>query len=175
MPRGRPRGLHDPLHALRMLERVQHKYGTAYESQYVASDRQQVIEQNGGARLRELREKNYHTSNPQEYCEQEWQVVRYMLVGDPAQVARMGPSACDMPNEWPTNLVRHFEHHFAGSVQKLDVPRERVAKLKTPDARGDHRVSRRRLAGRRSENYGRSTQISAALPYAWEANAPGSA
>lgn len=134
-------GLMVVLYALDHPERVdrivqlgpaQLKYGTEYEPQYVANDRQQVIEQNGGARLRELRAQNYHTSKPKEYCEEEWQVVRYMLVGDPSQVARMGSSVCEMPNEWPTNLVRHFEHHFAGSVQKLDVPRERVTALKTP-------------------------------------------
>ena len=36
-----------------------------------------------------------------------------------------------MPNEWPVNLRRHFDHHFAG-VQRLDVPREVVARVKVP-------------------------------------------
>ena len=30
------------------------------------------------------------------------------------------------------NLARHMERHFVGSVQKLDVPRERVARLQKP-------------------------------------------
>jgi pimeloyl-ACP methyl ester carboxylesterase len=44
----------------------------------------------------------------------------------------MGKGVCDMPNEWPVNLARRLEAHFVGSVQKLDVPRERVAQLTMP-------------------------------------------
>jgi pimeloyl-ACP methyl ester carboxylesterase len=108
------------------------KFGTEYRPEYVATDRQQVIDQHGGARLRELRAQNYHTQHPREYCVEEWRVVRFMLVGDPANVERMGPGACDQQNEWPTNLAQHMERHFGGSVMKLDVPRERVAKLQQP-------------------------------------------
>jgi proline iminopeptidase len=108
------------------------KFGTEYRGEYVANDRQQVIDQNGGARLRELRASNYHTTHPREYCEEEWRVVRFMLVGDPQRVDRLGPGLCDLPNEWPANLSRHMERHFVGSVQKLDVPRERVTQLQNP-------------------------------------------
>jgi proline iminopeptidase len=108
------------------------KFGTEYRAEYVANDRQQVIDQNGGARLRELRASNYHTTHPREYCEAEWRVVRFMLVGDPQRVDRLGPGLCDLPNEWPSNLSQHMERHFVGSVQKLDVPRERVAQLQKP-------------------------------------------
>jgi pimeloyl-ACP methyl ester carboxylesterase len=38
---------------------------------------------------------------------------------------------CDMPNEWPVNLERHFEHHFA-AVQRLDVPVESVRRVRAP-------------------------------------------
>jgi proline iminopeptidase len=108
------------------------KFGSEYRPDYVAADRQQVIDRHGGARLRELREQNYHTTHPREYCEEEWRVVRFMLVGDPDRVARMGPGVCDMPNEWPATLAQHMERHFVGSVQKLDVPRERIARLRQP-------------------------------------------
>jgi proline iminopeptidase len=108
------------------------KFGTEYRSEYVATDRQQVMDRHGGARLRELRAANYHTEHPREYCEEEWSVVRFVLVGRASNVERMGPGVCDLPNEWPTNLARHMERHFGGSVMKLDVPRERVAKLQQP-------------------------------------------
>jgi proline iminopeptidase len=108
------------------------KFGTEYRPEYVAADRQQVIEQHGGARLRELRERNVHTTHPREYCEEEWRVVRFMLVGDTKSVERLGPGLCDLPNEWPTHLAPHLEQHFGGSIRQLDVPRERVAKLQTP-------------------------------------------
>jgi pimeloyl-ACP methyl ester carboxylesterase len=108
------------------------KFGTEYRPEYVAGDRQQVIDGHGGARLRELRAQNYHTTHPREYCIEEWQVVRFMFVGDPARVDILGKGACDMPNEWPTNLARHMEQHFGGSVMKLDVPRASVATLRKP-------------------------------------------
>jgi proline iminopeptidase len=108
------------------------KFGTEYRPEYVATDRQQVIDRHGGAKLRELRQKEYHTTHPREYCEEEWRVVRFMLVGDPDRVERLGSGVCESPNEWPVNLARHFERHFVGSVQKLDVPRERVARLQQP-------------------------------------------
>ena len=108
------------------------KFGTEYKPEYVARDAQQVIDEHGGGRLREMRKQNYHVTHPREYCEQEWRVVRYMLVGDPANVERLGVGVCDMSNEWPVNLARHMQHHFGGSVQKLDVPRERVARLQKP-------------------------------------------
>ena len=108
------------------------KLSTEYRPEYVATDRQEVIDRHGGARLRELRAQNYHTTHPREYCEEEWRVVRFMLVGDPDRVERMGPGLCDLPNEWPVNLARHMERHFGGSVLKLDVPRERAAQLQQP-------------------------------------------
>jgi pimeloyl-ACP methyl ester carboxylesterase len=51
-------------------------------------------------------------------------------VGDPRKAAQL-LDPCDMPNEWPANLERHFEHHF-GAVQRLDVPREAVARVRVP-------------------------------------------
>lgn len=58
--------------------------------------------------------------------------MRFMLVGDPKSVERLGPGLCDLPNEWPSNLARHMEQQFGNSIRKLDVPRERVARLQTP-------------------------------------------
>ncbi len=108
------------------------KLSTEFRPEYVATDRQEVIDRHGGARLRELRAQNYHTTHPREYCEEEWRVVRFTLVGDAGKVERMGPGLCDLSNEWPVNLARHMERHFGGSVQKLDVPRERAAQLQQP-------------------------------------------
>lgn len=126
--------LDHPQHVERVVQLgpVPLKFGTEYRPEYVAADRQQVIEQNGGARLRELRADDYQTTHPREYCEEEWRVVRFMLVGDPQRVATLGTGVCEWPNEWPVNLARHMERHFVGSVQKLDVSRERVAQLRIP-------------------------------------------
>ena len=126
--------LDHPQHVERIVQLgpVPLKFGTEYQPEYVATDRQAVIDRHGGARLRELRQSNYHTSHPREYCEEEWRVVSFMLVGNPRHVDRLGPGPCEMPNEWPANLTRHLERHFVGSVQKLDAPRERFAKLQKP-------------------------------------------
>lgn len=83
------------------------------------------------AELRRWQKENYPATHPQEYCEQEWNYNRFGLVGDPAHVARLGGSQCAMPNEWPVNLAKHFEHSFV-SVQKLELPKEKIAQLKVP-------------------------------------------
>ncbi|MGH9862903.1 MAG: alpha/beta fold hydrolase [Candidatus Acidiferrales bacterium] len=84
------------------------------------------------AELRQLREQGYDVREPKDYCKKEWAVTRYTLVGDPAEVDRLGPGPCEYPNEWPVNFQRHLEAHFVGSVQKLDIPRERVRKVRVP-------------------------------------------
>ena len=126
--------LDHPQHVERIVQLgpVPLKFGTEYRPEYVATDRQEVIDRHGGARLRELRRSNYHTTQPRAYCEEEWRVVSFMLVGNPDRVDRLGSGPCEMPNEWPVNLARHLERHFVGSVQKLDVPRERFARLQIP-------------------------------------------
>ncbi|MGH9817508.1 MAG: alpha/beta fold hydrolase, partial [Candidatus Acidiferrales bacterium] len=82
--------------------------------------------------LRDMRARNYHLTHPREYCEEEWKVFRGGLVGDPAHMEKLGPSQCDMPNEWPMNLVRHMRLHFQESAQKHTVPREQIAQVKAP-------------------------------------------
>jgi pimeloyl-ACP methyl ester carboxylesterase len=54
-----------------------------------------------------------------------------MLVGNPANVDKLGRGVCDMPNEWPVNLTRHFQYNFA-SVQQLNVSQADVAKVSIP-------------------------------------------
>ena len=82
-------------------------------------------------KVQKLRDEGYYKNNPKDYCEQEWQVTRFRLVGNPANVDKLGKGWCDIPNEWPVNLQKHFQHSFV-SVQKLDIPREKVAQVKIP-------------------------------------------
>ena len=109
------------------------KYGTEYPSQLANQDKWTDIGANAAqlAELETLRTSGYDKSNPKEYCEKAWQVMRFRLVGDPSRVGRLGPGACDMQNEWPVNLERHFQYGFA-SVQKLDIPKEKVREVKQP-------------------------------------------
>lgn len=82
------------------------------------------------AEVRALRARGFHETNPQEYCEKEWLVTRVRLVGDRGAAAGLR-SNCAMPNEWPSRMAFHLEHHFASARRKhvdaidlaaLDVP-----------------------------------------------------
>jgi pimeloyl-ACP methyl ester carboxylesterase len=109
------------------------KFGTEYPKEFVNNDKLVDTGANAAdvARVQKLQEEGYFKANPKDYCEQEWQVTRFRLVGNPANVNKLGKGLCDLPNEWPANLQKHFQYSFV-SVQKLDIPRERVAQLRIP-------------------------------------------
>jgi pimeloyl-ACP methyl ester carboxylesterase len=107
------------------------KFGTQYPAHLTANDEKPVFDQAEVDKLLKLREEKYHINNPKEYCEKQWLVTRFMFVGNPANVYKLGKGQCDMPNEWPINFERHLQHHF-GSVQKLDIPKEKIAKVSIP-------------------------------------------
>jgi pimeloyl-ACP methyl ester carboxylesterase len=106
------------------------KFGTEYPDNLTAKD-----EPGDPKLLQELRrlrnEENYHVTHPKEYCEKEWIYTRVGLVGNPANADKVSANPCEMPNEWPVNLVKHFEYSFA-SVQKLNISKEQIAALKVP-------------------------------------------
>jgi pimeloyl-ACP methyl ester carboxylesterase len=120
----------DRVDRLVQLGPVPMKFGTEYPDNLVAKD-----EPRDPKLLQELRrlraEENYHVTHPKEYCEKEWMYTRIGLVGNPANVDRVSAKPCEMPNEWPANLVKHFESSFA-SIQKLDISKEKIASVKVP-------------------------------------------
>ena len=63
------------------------KFGTKYPPNLAASDKPGKAK--ALRRLHELQRKNYPTTNPQEYCEQEWAYTRFGLVGNAANVAEL--------------------------------------------------------------------------------------
>ena len=106
------------------------KFGTQYPDNLMNKD-----EPGDPALLQELRrlrkEENYHVTHPKEYCEKEWTYSRLGLVGNPANVDKISARPCEMPNEYPINLAKHFESSFA-SVQKLDIAKDKIAAVKVP-------------------------------------------
>jgi pimeloyl-ACP methyl ester carboxylesterase len=82
-------------------------------------------------RLKRLKEQGVDKTNPKEFCEATWAVNRYDVVGNPANVGKLGKGPCEMPNEWPSNLGRHFQYHFT-SVQSLNNSWEKAAKITQP-------------------------------------------
>jgi proline iminopeptidase len=104
---------------------------TEYPAELRNDDRDQVLDATGREKLRRLREENFHLEQPEKYCEEEWLVTRVLLVGDPENVEKLGAGACSMPNEWPTNFVRHLFHHF-GSMSRFDLTAADVERLPHP-------------------------------------------
>lgn len=107
------------------------KFGTKYPVSLTANDERPVPDRAEMAKLEELRKAGYDQSNPKEFCERQWQVTRFMLVGNPANVEKLGRGVCDMPNEWPVNLARHFQYSFT-SVQRLEISKADVARVSIP-------------------------------------------
>jgi proline iminopeptidase len=107
------------------------KFGTKYAANLTAQDREPAIDPVEDQKLRKLEQDGYHKSNPKDYCEKEWLLRRPMLVGKREDAHKVGPGYCHLTNEWPINLSRHFQHHFT-SVQRLDIPRNEIAKVKHP-------------------------------------------
>ena len=108
---------------------VPRRFGTEYPASLLHRDSVPVVDTAAVARLDSLERAGWPSQHPREFCE-ESRVLAVRLVGDPAKAKTLA-NPCAMPNEWPVNLRRHFEHHFAG-VQRLDVPREAVARVRVP-------------------------------------------
>jgi proline iminopeptidase len=122
-----------PQHVERLVQLgpVPLKFGTEYPSSLTNNDSKTVVDGEGWAKLEELRKSGFDQSSPKEFCEQQWRVTRVLLVGNPANVEKLGRGVCDMPNEWPVNLARHFQYHFA-SVQRLNVSKADVVRVTIP-------------------------------------------
>ncbi|MBD0369787.1 MAG: alpha/beta hydrolase [Pyrinomonadaceae bacterium] len=122
-----------PQHLERLIQLgpVPLKYGTEYPKSLTANDPQPVIDAAKLKELEELRKSGFDQSSPKEFCQQQWQLMRFNLVGNPANVEKLGRGVCDMPNEWPVNLARHFQYHFT-SVQRLNISKAEVAKVSIP-------------------------------------------
>jgi proline iminopeptidase len=122
-----------PRHVERLIQLgpVPLKYGTEYSKSLTANDARPVPDPSEMAKIDELRKSGFDQSSPKEFCEQQWRVTRFRLVGNPANVEKLGRGVCDMPNEWPVNLARHFQSHFI-SVQRLNVSKAEVARVSIP-------------------------------------------
>jgi proline iminopeptidase len=106
------------------------KFGTQYPDNLVNNDEPGDPEL--WRELRRLREQeNYHVTHPKEYCEKEWSLMRFRLVGNPANADKVSAKPCEIAKEYPINLLKHFEASFA-SVQKLDISKEKIAAIKVP-------------------------------------------
>lgn len=122
-----------PQHVRRIVQLgpVPVRFGTVYPAGLGPADYFAAMDSSALAGLRKLRAEGLPQRDPQAYCEAENAVTRVALVGDPANVSRLGMNPCTMPNEWPTNLANHFARHFV-SVQELGLSPSDFASLDKP-------------------------------------------
>jgi pimeloyl-ACP methyl ester carboxylesterase len=88
----------------------------------------------GVAKLRAMARGGLDRTRPKEYCQADWVVNRYALVGDRAHVGRLANSAdglCNYANEWPVNLSRHIDASFA-SIQRVRLSTSDFARVTMP-------------------------------------------
>jgi pimeloyl-ACP methyl ester carboxylesterase len=115
------------------LDPVPIKYDTKYPAG-LSEDYTAALDPVGVKKLDELQKQGFDRSHPEEYCELDWQVQRFALVGDPTHVDRLGvpkTGLCDLENEWPVNLNPHFEASFA-SIQTIDLTSADLARISMP-------------------------------------------
>jgi pimeloyl-ACP methyl ester carboxylesterase len=120
----------DRVDRLVQLGPVPRKFGTEYPASLLHTDSVPVVDSTTAARMDSLERSGWAREHPKEFCEESRRAFEVRLVGDPSKAAGL-MNPCEMPNEWPVNLERHFEHHF-GAVQRLDVPKESVARVRVP-------------------------------------------
>jgi proline iminopeptidase len=107
------------------------KWPGQYPPQYMPQDLTPVPDRAAVEELEQLKKQHYDRAHPKDYCEKQWAVQRFRLIGDPANVNKISYQPCLMPNEYPVALDRHFRFAFT-SVQKLDIPKESLARVQVP-------------------------------------------
>jgi pimeloyl-ACP methyl ester carboxylesterase len=111
---------------------VPRKWDTEYPEHLRNRDLKQVIADDDWSELEKAREQGMKEKSPREYCLKEWNVLlRPMLVANQENRDKV-PLPCDMENEWPINFDRHLKAHFEGSIQKLDLKKEHLRRVKVP-------------------------------------------
>lgn len=109
---------------------VPFKFDTDYPPELTAQDEKPVPDPEIQKRVDELRAQGVDRSDPKRFCEEDWKISQQVMAGDPSNGYKI-KSPCDMENEWPINLDRHFNAHFT-SVQKLEITPEMVKKVTVP-------------------------------------------
>jgi pimeloyl-ACP methyl ester carboxylesterase/ketosteroid isomerase-like protein len=110
-----------PEHVTRLVQigPVPRKAGTQYPKRLANGMGDVVDVADDTNKWREMKAQGMVESAPREFCEADAKVFRYVLIGNPAHASRI-KSNCDLPNEWPVNTDKHFEHLFA-SINAVNI------------------------------------------------------
>jgi pimeloyl-ACP methyl ester carboxylesterase len=121
----------DRIDRLVQLGPVPMRFDTEYPPDLRADDREEAIGKERLAALDALMKDGLPERDPKEFCRRQWEAMRYVLVGDPARVDRLGDGFCDLPNEWPTAFMRMWPHRQA-EMKQLQITPEQLARVKNP-------------------------------------------
>jgi len=110
---------------------VPRRFGTPYPPPLSVGPEDPGVDEAAWNLLQDARTRGLDRSDPRAFCEQEWATTRTRLVGDPAHAERLGPGHCDLANELPASLARHFQLNF-GSVQRLDITDDQLRAVTMP-------------------------------------------
>ncbi len=69
-------------------------------------------------KLEELKGAGAMEKSPREFCEAQFNVSKYVLVGNPANTAKIDAGYCAYENEWPVNFYKHLEKHWASARER---------------------------------------------------------
>jgi proline iminopeptidase len=84
------------------------------------------------ARWNELRASGAQQTSPREFCEAQWNALKYMFLGDPSHAGRFPVKAtCELENEWPVNFGRHMQS-LGPSLAATNLSDEDVKKVTAP-------------------------------------------
>ena len=106
------------------------RFDTKYKDEFNYKDSIPAIDTIENNKLNRLYSQNYHVKAPKEFCEMDWKVMKFMLVGDSANASKL-EGVCDFENEWPVNLYRHFQFHFR-SVQSVQTDFDELKNVQCP-------------------------------------------
>jgi pimeloyl-ACP methyl ester carboxylesterase/ketosteroid isomerase-like protein len=115
-----------PEHVTRVIQLgpVPMKYGTKYP-QNLTNENDEPVQ-----RWHELNAKKDTTTPQHELCLAQEKALQSLLVGNQAHASRI-KSTCELENEWPASLDRHFRASFQ-SIMKVDFGPADLAKITMP-------------------------------------------
>ena len=121
-----------PDHVSRLVQigPVQRSAATKYPKRLTNSFDDVAAPEADTKKRQEMKTQGMAEKSPQEFCEANAKVFRYVLVGNPAHASRI-KSNCDLPNEWPVNVDRHFQHLFQ-SINAVNMTPAELAKISMP-------------------------------------------
>lgn len=88
------------------------------------------VPEDAAKRFSELRAAGAMEKSPKEFCEAQWNVIKYNFVGDPKHASRLDGTGCNYENEWPVNFNRAMAVLWptaltplsAGELKKVTMP-----------------------------------------------------